>query len=318
MPLAARVMDSARVTSLLDSLARWGVARHDLRRHGLGPLAYRAGYPEFECDFVANALLAERRARLVAEVVSAVSEAGVPVVLLKGVSYAGWLYEDPAERPMADVDVMVPGGRVGQAGRVLVTLGFTERVDAVSSSRLHHALTFQRGPDMIDLHRSIAQPGRVHIDLPAVWRRTVPCAERKDGALRLEPVDEALFHFVGVARTQLYAPAIAYVDGALLLERLTKSQHATLAERAVRYRVSRAVRVAADMTRTLLEPGYRRQLTGVVARLLPDAAEVARYRLPDRTTQLARKLVLLEGPRELAGYLVVSVAERLPILRDQG
>ncbi|MGH9461785.1 MAG: nucleotidyltransferase family protein, partial [Vicinamibacteria bacterium] len=34
---------------------------------------------------------------------------GAPMLLLKGASFAGWLYPSPALRPMGDLDIMVQG-----------------------------------------------------------------------------------------------------------------------------------------------------------------------------------------------------------------
>ncbi len=310
------VVDPIEAKCLLDALARHGLGGAELRRHHLAPLAYVAGHGEFERDFIANALLAERRARVVAEVVAAFSAADIPVLLLKGISYAAWLYGDPALRPMADVDLMVQPARHRVAREVLARIGFDERVDRVSGSRFHHAVTLQRRGDMIDLHRNIAQPGRTSIDLRAVWHRSSSCLERSDDALRMELVDEALFHFVGVARTQLYAPAVSYVDGALMLARMNASQQAALNERARQYRVRRAVAAAMHMTRMLMDPARNESPRGLTARVLPGPREVLRYELPARATQLVRKLALLDGPRDAAAFLLVSAAERLPILRD--
>lgn len=59
-----------------------------------------------------------------AEVVDALRAAGVEPVLLKGPTIARWLYDEPAERPYADTDLLVPPGAAGRVGDVLGSMGF--------------------------------------------------------------------------------------------------------------------------------------------------------------------------------------------------
>lgn len=295
-------------------LARLRAARatpQQLRDHLVAPLAFRAGDPEFRRDHVANALLAARRAQVLAEAIAALAAAGIPAALLKGASYAATLYADPADRPMHDVDVLVPGARHDAARAALGALGYRDRGRPAERSRLAHAVGLQRGRDVIDLHRSIAQPVRARIDLDRVWRDARPCVERTDGALRLAPVDEALFHFIHVARTQMYAPAIAYIDGALLLARLAPDDRVALDARARQWHVHRAVTAAIAMTTALTEPAGGDARRGWRDRLLASPDEVLRYQLPPRPVQLARKALLLDRPSQLAGFAAVAAAMRL-------
>src|SRR5829696_3468921 len=67
-----------------------------VRRHMLAPLAYKAGVAELRNDHIASSLQAERRAVVLAEAIGALAAASVPVILLKGIAYAGTIYPDPA------------------------------------------------------------------------------------------------------------------------------------------------------------------------------------------------------------------------------
>jgi hypothetical protein len=172
---------------------------------------------------------------------------------------------------------------------------------------------------MLDLHRAIIQPLRSRIDMAAVWRRARPAVERDDGGFRLDPVDEALFHMVHLARHELWAPLVSYADASRLLRRLNQGQKACLRRRARRYRLSRAVASATAMTRALCVGANTCSGGDAIRRLvLPGPAEVLDCRRPPRARQLLRKLVLLEGPAELAGLAAVVLLEQVAARRGSG
>lgn len=69
---------------------------------------------------------------LTAEVVTALSAAGIRSVLLKGPVTARWLYpDDPGSRPYLDVDLLVAPDEHGAAEEVLVGLGFERHQEGV-------------------------------------------------------------------------------------------------------------------------------------------------------------------------------------------
>src|SRR5678816_2510112 len=78
-----------------------------VRAHHLGPIAYKRGVAEFRAEYAASTVVAERRAGLLAEVVGALRTRGVRVALVKGISFVGTIYPDPAERPMNDIDLLI-------------------------------------------------------------------------------------------------------------------------------------------------------------------------------------------------------------------
>jgi hypothetical protein len=273
-----------------------------VRKHLLAPLASRAGLARYRKDFIANALLAEVRERTLAQALAALSERAIPVILLKGISYAGSLYADPAERPMSDIDLLVPPAAHERAAQVLRRLGYWSAGSHRQASRMHHAVCFKRPGAAVDLHRSIMQPLRSRIDVQALWRRARPAAERNDGALRLEPVDEAVVHLAHAARHELRVPAINYIDAARLLARVPDS--AVLA-RAREFRLGRAVGAAMAMTRALTRGAALRWPTLMLA--LPGTREILAFGSIARPVQLVRKISLVEGPAELVGLFVAGL-----------
>ena len=263
-----------------------------VRRHFLAPLAYRLGMARFRNDYAAAVLIAEYREQAVAEAIAVMGERGIPVILLKGVSYVGTIYDDPGERPMSDVDLMVQRHRRADAARALRNLGYWNAGGPISGGRNYHAVTFKRRNGAVDLHWTIVQPWRSSIDVAALWRRARPAAERSDGALRLDSIDEAALHLAHIARHELRVPLINYVDA----QRLTAvSGVAPALERAAQFRLARAVRAAMAMTAALLQG----EPFGLP--VLPSPEQVIRGDLPGRPRQVAQKLALLEGPREWVG-----------------
>jgi hypothetical protein len=284
-----------------------------IRRHMLAPLAYRAGVARFRRDYLASGLLAELRARCLREVGDALAAERIPVAVIKGAAYAGRIYADPAERPMSDVDLLVPPALHARAERALRRLGFWRVGSPRQQSRLHHAVGYKRKGASIDLHRSIVQPYRSRIDVAALWRRAVP---GDDGLWRLDPVDEVVIHLGHVARHELMVPVINYVDAARLLARVDR---AAVEERARAFRLGRGVRAALAMTDALTrdarpDTGFDAGPAAVLdvsRRLLPSVDEVVAYGRVWRPLQCLRKALLVDGPRELVGLAAVAVYDGL-------
>lgn len=221
----------------------------ELRRHRLGPLAYAHGQRQLRAEYAASALLARRRAAVADRAISALRNVGIPVIVLKGMSYAHLLYASPGERPMTDVDVLVPTFAMRRAVEALERRAFS----ACRSTPFHHGRTLVWDDVCVDLHRDIQVWTGPRVPMDEVWHRAVPALERADGAFRLDPVDELIFHAIHLGRTQLVAPLIAYIDAARLLTRIGDATD-VLMRRAKRFRAARVVDATLAATR---------QLTGV-------------------------------------------------------
>jgi hypothetical protein len=207
----------------------------------------------------------------------------------------GRIYEDPAERPMSDVDLLVPPHLHARAERVLRRLGFWRVGSPRQQSRLHHAVGYKRKGASIDLHRSIVQPWRSRVDVDALWQRAVPISA---GLWRLDPVDEAVIHLGHIARHELMVPVINYVDAARLLDRVDR---AAVEERARAFRLGRGVHAALAMTDAITRGAP------LAGRVLPSMQEVFAYGRVWRPLQVLRKALLVDGPRELVGLAAVAV-----------
>ena len=101
--------------------------------------------------------------------------ADIPVIPLKGVLFQQLLYEDPAQRPLMDVDVLVPEAAFERAIAVLLQAGFAPL--SAGRSLIECALTAPRGMT-VDLHRRLFSRGRYKLATVDVFRRS-----RRDAAL---------------------------------------------------------------------------------------------------------------------------------------
>jgi Uncharacterised nucleotidyltransferase len=172
---------------------------------------------------------------------------------------------------MTDVDLLIAPDRDARARQVLASAGFM----LVNDIPLHHATMWTRGDLTLDLHRDILPVGRSQIALDDVWSRMR--AGWPDGARRLDPVDELVFHLAHMARSRLCGPLIQVVDAARLLEHA--SFEAAMA-RATEWRIAAAIGVAAAYCRWALGMASRPRLAPV------DDAIAFAYQMPTR-----RKLV---------------------------
>jgi hypothetical protein len=281
-----------------------------VRRHLLGPLAHRAGWPGFRGDHAAATIQADRRREILCEAVGALRDDGIAVMLLKGIAYAGTLYPDAALRPMSDIDVLVPAARYRDAIVVLGRLGYWHAGTPDQLSGPNHGYTLKRKDGSIDVHRHISHAGRTSIDLDAMWRDARPTSIA--AAARAAPAHEYLIHVAHMARHELAVPAINLVDAALLREAAHRGSTCDLERLANRWRVGRGHRAVLGLLREL---GSGTASSN--APILPDVDEILAGGRPGRVLQVARKVALTDDLRGLAALVSATVRGRLEHLRSR-
>lgn len=108
-----------------------------------------------------------------AELLSALHEAGIGVVPLKGIWLAEKVYEDGSCRPMCDIDLLVPPDNLERAQGILEALGYVcpGKPDLKRDKHLHY-----RHPDhpmVIELHWRLWKerdlPDRGNAGFPEIW-----------------------------------------------------------------------------------------------------------------------------------------------------
>jgi len=131
--------ERARTVQFLATPLQWPLILERAYSHQVYPLLYRnlleLGFPgvphevqtELKSAYLANGfrnqLLAEELARLL----KLLSEAGIPVIPLKGVTLAQSLFGDPAARVCSDIDILVPPGDAVRARGVILRNGYSSQ-----------------------------------------------------------------------------------------------------------------------------------------------------------------------------------------------
>lgn len=145
----------------------------EMRRHRLTPVIFeqikRQGlertldpqWLEFlQHDYYVSLQTALRQENDALQVLQALAAAGIEVFLLKGADLRLRLYDDPAVRPMVDLDLLVSPASLGAVREFLGILGYTLSLDSVNPrpgfrERYRVGLHFQAPPPaslMVDLH----------------------------------------------------------------------------------------------------------------------------------------------------------------------
>ena len=237
-----------------------------------------------------------------------------PIVLLKGADYARRLYPRPALRPMQDLDLLVPAARVEAVGERLLAGGAVPRLPRVAAARVpsHYERGFLLGEVLVEVHGRFLPRARERVDYAAVWSRRIPVD--MPGTFRLDDVDALAYHALSLAKDELTAPLIRWVDLWLLLQAEPARWDAAAAragEWGTRHALYGALRQAGRLFPELETPALLAVRDGLLAArarrfldryVLPPVAQQGREGVVTRSRQLWRKLWLLDDVRLRVGF----------------
>ena len=148
---------------------------------------------------------------------------GVSTLLMKGAGLHTTIYRDePAIRPLDDLDVLVPLGQAPTAGRLLVDAGYLPKPAQIYRPdhwAYHgHSIPFEGGPaEAIDLH---VRPLRYQFDrsyTDAVWRRRVEVHFGSTPTSTLDPTDHLLVTVLHGASPNSIPPCRWAADATFLI-----------------------------------------------------------------------------------------------------
>ena len=171
------------------------------------------------------------------EAASALGDAGIRSILLKGPSFETWLYDPDEPRMYGDVDLLVDARQFEQAGGVLSGLGYRQRSEEAAPTHVDHAKLWLRASDNmhLDLHRSLVGAGVPGEQVWAVLAEQTEPMEIVGGSVEIlsEPAravqvalhavvhglstDKTLFE---LSRAIERAPLLAWQEAAALAKRL--------------------------------------------------------------------------------------------------
>jgi hypothetical protein len=199
------------------------------------------------------------------QVVDAFRRRGIRSVLLKGASFARWLYDDGQARYYADVDLLVAPDHVDAAGTVLTELGYARRyTGGAVGEQADHADNWDRpGSPSVDLHKIVS--ARIGVTPERCWEVIA---------------DHTRAATVGGVAAEVLSPAAMALHVALHAE---SGRHKTIDDlRRALARLDQAEwRAALELAETLeAVPGF-----GVGLRLLSEGEELAqRLGVPETTS----------------------------------
>ena len=112
---------------------------------------------------------------------------GAPMILLKGASFAGWLYPSPALRPMGDLDILVRAEDLDFFSGVAEELGYRDHQTADHARSLRH----RQSGTYLELHTSLTScPDYLRVDLESLFEQSIPSVHLP--ARTLSPEDHLL------------------------------------------------------------------------------------------------------------------------------
>jgi signal peptidase I len=164
--------------------------------------------------YVQSLLRAESIQRQTSEVARAFADAGIPLMALKGVYLARTVYPDPALRPMADIDLMVPRDALSTLPELLAPLGYR----LGSSARRSRWDEWWADGELCTFVAEGRRPLEFHAALgsrswprpAAVWKRAVAW-EAAGTALRAPDPTHLLIHLIKHLVHHLDAPRPVYL-----------------------------------------------------------------------------------------------------------
>lgn len=237
------------------------------------------------------------------EVVGALEAAGIRSILLKGPSFARWLYQrDPDERAYVDVDLLIEQRLIPQADRALHELGFVAVPDDTPDPKhgLAHSQPWVRRADRaeVDLHQTLFGVGAAPVDVWTVLtEQTETISVGRAEVETLGPAGRTLHvalhaaqhvsHGAGKPREDLTravasVPGDTWSDAMALAERLDASPTFALGLDLVPEGKALARRlgaVEAQLARVATEPGSTANLAVGIDRLMREPRLEARLRL---------------------------------------
>jgi hypothetical protein len=202
--------------------------------------------------FLSAAAEAERGGRQVDDLLARLAEADVPAMPLKGAWLARHVYPEPACRPMADIDLLVPRASVEAADGVFRAAGYTGG-GAILSERfiMEHAYRHPEGGRPVEMHwRFVSDvlPGLPEPDPGELWR----VSAAGGGVWRLPPADHLLLVAHHALHHRLGLPLRAWLDLVLLARHVAAAGGGALEAAARRWRLGRAAPAVLDAAAALL------------------------------------------------------------------
>ena len=181
-------------------------------------------------SFGRTALLQSAAREVWQEVRSTFTGAGIPCLPVKGLVTARWLYADPAEREISDIDVRIRPRDRQRARQVGLDRGW----QLAFESRVYAQLQFTVGGLDVDVECSVGPPGYVRLPVDTLLERASPSSQpglTELGPL-LDPYDHAVLLVVNAVKDHLVDASAWALEDLRRVIRLPDFEHEALVHRA--------------------------------------------------------------------------------------
>ncbi|MDD4103299.1 MAG: nucleotidyltransferase family protein [Kiritimatiellae bacterium] len=207
------------------------------------------------------------------------AQAHIEIIILKGAWLGTTVYDDPAQRTMSDIDLLIRAADIDAAHRELTQVGFS-----ADKNVLHNRFAYDqryRHPDLpmpLELHWHVTSdltPDDPVPNIAAVWQNTFDSVWHGVPVKALPPADQ-LAHLAQHILHHLFAsPLRGYLDIALLMKKYgCELSPESLAEASARWRTGHAIPFLLNMTANLFDIPLPRQLKAYCGDMRPCDAEV--------------------------------------------
>lgn len=130
---------------------------------------------------------------LVGDVARVLGERGITVMPLKGALLQHWLYDDPAERPLSDVDLLVRAGDLADAVDLLSESGYRPTRHAIVDGLVMET----RFGLLLDLHTRLFDQARYRIRTDDLFARGIDDTDLFGAPVRLPSTLDVYAHLIG-------------------------------------------------------------------------------------------------------------------------
>lgn len=183
----------------------WTPRHHEVASlHGVSPWLHKAlsDYPEadlptpiaqaFENDYRSSLMVWLLREASLRSLLGTFNSCDIPLIFLKGAYLGEAVYQDPALRPMCDIDLLIREEHFETAVELLAGLGYAVESGALYASNimLQPALPLTRRGrflDTVDLHRALLSMDYYRFPSSIVWDQAVEISLWSHRVLFLTP-----------------------------------------------------------------------------------------------------------------------------------
>jgi hypothetical protein len=176
---------------------------------------------------------------------------GDDFVLMKGSDVAHRLYPLPELRPMGDLDILVRREAMEKIEARLASVGLRPRYWRLTHFSFENPdRAFSLGDVTLEVHHSVVHRASARIDYDALWNARVATTIAGLTQSRLSDVDAAVVAALNIAKDNLAAPLIRFLDLWLMLKENPALAIAAV-DRGKEWRVSNSLYAVLKMTRSL-------------------------------------------------------------------